>query len=88
VRRSLDYAKSLEVSAPCKFNFVVKHQHRAVKLWDPVGWAFDNLDDVLEEARRSAEVTHKSSRRDPGGAGCGNRGISCSIEGDKPSIRA
>ena len=45
-------------SAPCKFNFVVSTNTRAVKLWDPVGWAFDNLDDVLEEARRSAEVTH------------------------------
>lgn len=24
----------------------------------PVGWAFDNLDEVLDEAKRSAEVTH------------------------------
>jgi ADP-ribosylglycohydrolase len=27
----------------------------------PIGWAFDDLDTVLEEAKRSAEVTHNHS---------------------------
>jgi ADP-ribosylglycohydrolase len=37
----------------------------------PVGFAYNNLAEVLEQAKRSAEVTHNSSGRNKGSSGYG-----------------
>ena len=53
----------------------------------PIGWAFDNLEETIEEAKLSAEVTHDHPEGIRGAQAVAAAIYAARTGGDKPAIR-